>query len=124
MLTSELLISYLSHPLIDRNSTARSKHAEMAAMVVCAFCKAGNLPKEWYRLQQISGTPTELYHQLSAVAGDDLSPSLCSKKAAAVSPDATLKKVNQLAAGFDEKVLTWKDDISPYLSGRCLLPKE
>ena len=37
----------------------------------------------------------------------------------AVSPDATLKKVDQLAAGFDQKVLKWKDDISRYHSGRC-----
>ena len=37
----------------------------------------------------------------------------------AVSPDATLNKVKQLAAGFDEKVLRWKDDISRYHSGRC-----
>ena len=34
MLTSELLISYLSHPLIDRNSATHSKHAEMAVMFV------------------------------------------------------------------------------------------
>ena len=79
MRISELLISYLSHPLIDRNSAACSKHAKMAAMVVCALCKVGNLPKERYRLQQRSGMPTELYHQLSAVAGDNLPASLCSE---------------------------------------------
>jgi len=35
-----------------------------------------------------------------------------------VSPDATLNKVDQLAAGFDQTVLKWKDDISRYHSGR------
>ena len=48
-------------------------------MAVCALCKAGNLPKERYRLQQRSGVPNELYHQLSAVAGDDLPTNLCSE---------------------------------------------
>ena len=40
-------------------------YSEMA--VVCALCKAGNLPKERYRLQegmQKGGGPTELYRQL------------------------------------------------------------
>lgn len=35
-----------------------------------------------------------------------------------VSPDATLNKVDQLAAGFDQTELKWKDDISCYNSGR------
>ena len=36
----------------------------------------------------------------------------------AVSPDATLNKVDQLAAGFDQTVVKWKDDISRYHSGK------
>ena len=41
--------------------------------VVCALCKAGNLPKERYRLRegmQKGGGPTELYRQLKPVVDD------------------------------------------------------
>ena len=46
-------------------------YSEMA--VVCALCKAGNLPKERYRLRegmQKGGGSTELYRQLKPVVDD------------------------------------------------------
>jgi len=36
----------------------------------------------------------------------------------AVSPDATLKKVNHFGAGFDMRVIEWKNDVSHYFKGK------
>jgi len=41
----------------------------------------------------------------------------------AVSPDATLNKVDQFATDFDKKVLKWKDAVNRYNSGWIWLPK-
>ena len=66
---------------IDRSAVRTGAHGVVKTAVVCALCKAGNLPKECYRLRegiQKGGGPMELYSQLRTVV-DDLPARLCSE---------------------------------------------
>ena len=50
LLTNELLIRYLSHPLIGKHNHHVQRTLNIVKMAVCALCKAGNLkPMERYR---------------------------------------------------------------------------
>ena len=65
--------------------------------VVCALCKAGNLPKERYRLRegiQKGGGLTELYRQLRPVV-DDLPAGLCSEVVCVPCRGSILKAAKQ-----------------------------
>jgi len=66
--------------------------------VVCALCKAENLPKERYRLRegiQKGGGPTELYCQLKTVVGDDLPAGLCSEVVCVACRGSIIKAAKQ-----------------------------
>ena len=67
-------------------------HGVVKTAVVCALCKAGNLPKECCRLRegiQKGGGPMELYRQLRTVVDDlpaDCVPRSCLAQAAYSKP--------------------------------------